>query len=572
MNKIKYVGFILLASLALLHAGCTNGFEDLNENPKSLPEVNPEELFYSAQIKTLTPGHAWNSIFASKFRWMQYGAGIWGYSTVQFEYFSDEIGNAIYKEYNEMGGLVTNMHYLIDKLPENEAQKYVKLRCATRILLISKAIQTSDLFGSLAYSEAWQARNGKSDPESLTPRFETQEELVEIWDKQLQECIQELKAVENAANQVALTGYDRAYNGDTKKWIKAANGIRLRLASRIWNIKPEKAKSMATEILAPANADYLFSSNDDRFVLWYDVNYTNVNPGDWHSIVDMEIASPAIMDYLVRNEDPRKRMYFVINNLTPENIQLFNAQQEDESRLIPEDYTRWMGSTIVIEEQKDDRRRDRYYLSKDGEQIDMRPANKPQVRLWKGNDTQGNGANWAPIMTYADFALLAAEFVLRENIPSAKTAQQWYEDGVKASLDHWNHMGEYCDIADYEPMTSEEIAAFLDQADIKWSNDKTKALEQIYAQVYVEHYKNVDEMYAFWKRTNYPNINSEIIKFEQPANLGIKHQVPRRVKFSYPNEGTHNSENMKQRIMKMEEDPKFGDKMDEYGRLWWDAQ
>lgn len=124
-----------------------------------------------------------------------------------------------------MGGLVTNIHYLIDQLPENGAAKYEKLRYATRVLLIVKGIQTSDLYGSLAYSEAWQARNGKNDAESLEPRFETQEELVEVWGKQLVECIQGLKAVENATNQIALTGYDRAYNGDTK------NGSRRRMVS-----------------------------------------------------------------------------------------------------------------------------------------------------------------------------------------------------------------------------------------------------------------------------------------------------------------------------------------------------
>lgn len=329
---------------------------------------------------------------------------------------------------------------------------------------------------------------------------------------------------------------------------------------------------MVTEILSPANADYVFSSNDDRFVLWYDQNYVNIHTGDWHSIVDMEIASYCLMDYLVRNEDPRKRMYFVINNLTPENIRLFNAAQEDESRLIPEDYTRWMGSTASYDSQGGDRPRQQYYLSKDGEEIDMRPANKPQVRLWKGNDTQGGGANWAPIMTYADFAFLAAEFVLRENIQSAKTAQEWYEEGVKASLDHWNQMGSYCDLANYEPMTDEEIATFLEQPDIKWSNDKAKALEQIYAQTYIEHYKNVDEMYAFWKRTGYPNTDSEIVKFGQPVILGNNQQIPRRMRFTYPNAGVHNYENLQKRIDDMKLDPKFGEPMNEYGRLWWDVE
>lgn len=568
MKKASIYIFTVLATIGLTLVSCTDDFEKLNTDPTSVPEVEPEELLYMVETQVLTPGHAWNSIFASKFRWMQYGAGIWGYALTNYDYFNNSIGNTVYDEYNLMGTYVTNIEYLADKKPNAEA--YSDIKQIGRILLIAKGIQTSDLFGSLAYSQAWLAKKGLIDDESMSPEFETQEQLSALWDAQLKACIENLKT-KKTTTQKSLKGYDRAYNGNMNQWIKAANGIRLRLASRLWKRQPDVAKAIASEVLSPSNAENIFASTDDSFILWFDNLYTNIHSGDWHSIRDMEIASFAFMDYLNRNEDPRRRMYFVINNLTPENVSAFNALQTDETKLIPEDYTRWEGSSIVRDKWNDDRRRTRYYLPQGSEQIDMRPANTPHSRLWKGNDESGNGSNWAPIMSYADFCFLSAEWVLREGIASSKTAKQWYEDGVNASLKQWNEIGKYCDIKDYKEMTTEEISNFLEKEDIKW--DESRALEQIYAQVYVEHYKNVDEMYAFWKRTNYPNWeDSKIIKFERPVIEGTNREIPRRVKFTYPNAGEHNAENLIKRIDEMKADPQFGKESDEFGRLWWDVK
>lgn len=569
---MKRIYQLIIASFALLSSAlvsCTDGFADMNTNPETLPVVQPEQLLYTAEVQALTSGHCWNAIYASKYRWMQYGAGIWGYSTTQYSFFMNSIGTTVYDEYNNMGGVITNIEYLIEQ--SNTPERYSDLKQMGRIMLIAKGIQTSDLYGSLVYSNGWLARKGLEDDASLTPAFETQEELSAIWDRQLKECIANLQAKLSTGDQISIKGYDRAYNGDTRRWIKAANGLRLRLASRLWKRQPETAKAIAMEVLASANAANVFDNNDDGFVLWFDNLYTTIHTGDWHSVRDMEIATYCMMDYLNKNEDPRKRMYFVINNLTPENLEAFNKEYTNPDQQLPADYGRWEGSTASYDSFTVDKRRTRLYLHPAGaDAIDMRPANMPQVRLWKGDDDDGSGGNWAPIMTYADFCFLAAEFTLRENIPSAKTPQQWYETGLRASLDLWNFLGKYCDIANYEAIEEAEITNFLGKPDIKW--DASRALEQIYAQTYLEHYKNVDEAWAFWKRTGYPNTESNIVRFEKPIIQGVARMVPRKVKLVYPNEGVHNYENLKKRLDDMAKDPQFGSIDDEFGRLWWDVK
>ena len=628
---INFALFIVFLSSVLM-SGCTNDFENLNTNPRTIGTLEPEQLFYRVQTEWLKSGHAWNGIFIAKMQWMQYGTPA-AYFTgeadmrVRWNFNSFNMGSsAVYSEYNNMGSYLMTIENIIEKSANPDY--YSDLVQMGRILLIAKAIQTSDMWGSLAYSDAWLARKGLVDDESMEPSFQLQEELVDVWDTELKQCIQHLQSGLNTTRKVSLRGIDRAYNGNTQQWIKAANAIRLRLASRIWKKQPSKAEGIASEVLSPANSANIFDSKDDNFIFWFDNLYTTITnqDGDWHSVRDLNRASATFMDYLNKYQDPRKPVYFQINNLTAANIAEFNRQRkvnrDNPYALIPPDFSQWMGAVMSFDrraslpsapsdmpkredfpnDQAFNTATDAFYDNWDFESrwasvttydrryaainafslpgttanIDMRPANIPDARLWRGNLDAGTGGNWAPVMTYADFAFLAAEFVLRANIPSSKTAQQWYEAGLRASVDTWLKLGEYCRVYNYTlswyaNMTNEAaITRFLTQPDIQWN--PAKGLEQIYAQTYVEHYKNIDEMWAFWKRTGYPDKQSGIITFEPVMVSGVEREIPRRVRFTYPNEGVHNYLNLKKRIDDMTKDPIFGGVDNEFGRLWWDVQ
>lgn len=587
----------LVAAAGLMTIGCTGDFAEQNTNPKSLTSVAPQALFYTAEMQSMTSGHAWNA-WASMQRWNRHVIGQWSYNDVRnYQYFTGGIGNEVYNEYNRMGGFVTNIEYLAGNL-ENAAS-YSTLHAMGRIMLIAKGIQASDMWGSLAYSDAWQTRNGETDESNLRPKFQTQEELSTIWDTELKAAIETLKT---ASGQIEIKGYDRAYNGDASKWIKAANAIRLRLATRLLKRKPDVAKTIATEVLASGNGQYVMNGTADSFILWFDNLYTNVTGGDWHSGIDLASASRTFINYLKENEDPRMRMMFRKNNLTPEVIAAYNAwlmnpaaapeggvaASEYDSKLpvdspdqpvafraryIPEGYGPWEGGT----NNPDARATDPAALtrsfpanSKNPTAIAVRPSNNIQIRLWKGNHDNGSGGNWTPVMTHADFCFLAAEFVLTEGVTSAKTAQQWYEEGVKSSLDQWNEIGKYCAVYDYTAMTEAEISTFLSKPDIKWGSGQAFQLEQIRTQSWVDNYKNIDEAWAQWKRTNVPGVETTIVTFERVYYNGSEMQNPRRARISEPATGVQNFDNLKERVDVMKQNPEFGDPSVEYGRHWWD--
>lgn len=202
-----------------------------------------------------------------------------------------------------------------------------------------------------------------------------------------------------------------------------------------------------------------------------------------------------------------------------------------------------------------------------------RISNPQQQRLWMGHFTiggvAGTGGMWFPVMTFADFCLLAAEFVLRKNIPSHRTAQQWYETGVRASIEQWNEVARFADIINRPTITEADIQNFLAMPEIAW--DPANALEQIYAQMFVEHFKNTHEMYAVWRRTNFPSPQTSLITAEEIRIDGEIMQIPRRRRFGPPAPGTANYQNIARALEVMMQDPKFGDPQSEFGRLWWDA-
>jgi len=580
-----------LAAAALMAVGCTGDFAEMNTNPKALVKVDPEGIVYTAQMEAHTAGEYWGAS-ASKGRWMRYGMVYYFYSgNLTFEYAVPAQGEPLYNSYNSLGGLVTNIDYLADNHPK--AATYANLKAMARIMLIAKGIHASDMWGSLAYSEAWKARAGETDMEKLEPKFQTQEELSALWNTELKACIETLR---NSTNQMNPGAMDRAYGGDVAKWIKAANAIRLRLASRLLKRQPDVAKAIAAEVLAPANAANVMGSTADSYILWFESLYTNDHWGDWHSPKDLLGASKTLIDFLEGNGDPRLRMFFRKNNLTPENIKAFNDwckntedgqaysgydpkktmdKQSDTfyNRYIP-DGTPGLKTTEIFD----------LYTGASCDPTKratdpavgtrtMPAANEPQVHIFNGSRDGNSGGNWFPTMTHADFCFLASEFVLAEGVASTKSAQAWYEEGVKSSLDQWNQIGKYCAIYDYTPMTADEVTAYMARPAVAWAADPAMQLEQIRTQAWVDNFKNYDEAWAQWKRTNTPNYDTKLVAFEHVYWNKVELQVPRRVKFLTPTVGVQNEANLKERLDVMKQNPEFNsDLSNEFGRHWWDKQ
>ena len=556
MNTIKkFFLFTILGASILSLNSCKDDFEKINSDIKTIYDFEPERLLYNTQVFSGANGWEWYyDYYYAQQRWLQYGVRTVGNTNVAFTYFNPNVFKQRYdNSFMTTGSYMRHMEYLASQLAD--ADRYKHAVEAARVTLIYQGIFTSDAHGSLAYTQGWSLRSGGDITE---PEFETQETLYQIWDTELKNAINVFKT---ATNQVSIADYDMAYSGDISKWIKAANALRLRLALRYMKRDMNKAKAIATEVLASSEIP---SSTDDGLIFWF--SGVETNHGDFESIQDLIRASVTFMGYLKKYDDPRKRMFFRENNLTPENVAAWNAANPNDNL---SEYERWEGGTANFDNLTDTKWTKIHMSRTLNGTTDMRPINIPQTRMFSGYYDGGSGGSWMPKLTHADFCFMAAEFAL-EGVASSKTAEQWYTEGVRSSLELWNKAGEFCKIHNYVPMTGEEITTFLNKEGIKWNAAIGK--QQIYAQTYVEHFKNVGESHALYRRTGYPNPTSPIIANEACYVNGSLQQVPRRTRFSYPLEGTTNYENQVKRIDEMKKDPDFGDITNEFGRIWWDKK
>jgi len=491
-------------------------------------------------------------------RWMQYGCRVIGSTKTVYTISNPNIGAQRYSNcWINTGSYARHIEYYVQNNMPEDAAAYSNVIEAAKVTLIYQGIITSDFHGSLAYTEGWSARSGGTITE---PKFDLQQDLYTMWDGELKSAISKFKT---NTNQKSMAGYDMAYNGDIKGWIKAANSLRLRIALRLMKRDLTKAKQIATEVLS-ASAD-IPAENKDGFIFWLDGKYSE--NGDYYSVNDLIRASKGFMTYLNKYNDPRRRMFYRINNLTPENVAEYNVGLASDKQ-IPTTWGRWEGGTANTDAGAADRKYEMNTLDPAGRAIDMQAVNLPQTRVFAGSYDNGSGGTWFPNVTYPDFCFMAAEFVLN-GVASDKTAEQWYTNGVRGSLDLWNKVGSFCKIHDYEAMTETEITTFMNQDDIKWNS--AKGLEQIYCQTYVEDFKNSNEGWALWKRTGYPTTSS-IVSIEDIYVSGVKQVMPRRIRFTVPLVGTPNYDNEKKRIEDMAKDPDFGDMSNEYGRVWWDKK
>lgn len=554
--KAFLIIFVLLV-ISITQKSCTEDFVEINSDDRTVYTAEPASFLYDVAKSTRSSSWEWYyDFYTAQMRWMQYGVRVIGNTPTVYTIWNPNIGEQRYRLcWLNTGSYARHIEYYVDKNHASDKASYSNLIEAARVILIYQGILTTDIHGSLAYKEGWSLRSGGTNAE---PTFETQQELYDIWDAELKAAINKFKTNQN---QKSLAGYDVAYNGDISKWIKAANGLRLRIANRLMKRDINKAKAIATEVLA--NPGDLMSIVDDSFIFWMDGKYSD--NGDYFSINDLIRASKTMMDYLKEYNDPRKRIFFRINNLTPENVAEWNAA--NPTNQIPAEFSRWEGGTANTDAGAADTRYTRRTLDPSGRAIDLQPVNRPQVRIFAGHFDGGSGGTWFPNVTYPDFCFMAAEFTLL-GVTSSKTAEQWYTEGVGGSIDLWNKVGGFCKIHNYEPITASEKADFMNQPKIKW--DASIGLEQIYAQSYIEHFKNSNEGWALWKRTGHPTYDSDIIALEEVYVGQVKQQMPRRLRFSYPMPGTANYENYKKRLDDMAADPNFGSLSSEHGRIWWD--
>ena len=346
-----------------------------------------------------------------------------------------------------------------------------------KVLKVATMHQVADYYGPIAYSHYGE----------LTNLYDPLDQVYDQFLKELDESIETLEKVA-ASGARLLEDYDVVYYGDTAKWVRFANSLRLRLAMRIRFANPELARTEAEKSISSpfgvieSNAENAVMNGVDHHPI-YEIN-VNFNDADTQ-------VGASLDAYLNGYNDPR----------------MFK-------------YTKPAG---------------------DGKLHGVRPGISPnQWTNYKNTAAKVSAPNagiykicW---LNAAEVAFLRAEGAL-VGWEMGGSAQDFYEQGIKLSFEEWGAEG----AAAYIGNSSAKPAAFKDNVGrananapstvtIAWNDkdDDEHKLEKIATQKWLALFPNSCEAWAEYRRLHYPVLITPAKNFADGIvnmNYGIR-RVP----------------------------------------------
>jgi hypothetical protein len=294
MNTLRTIRTpALLAALALAASACDSGLTDLNRNPNSPDSATPEYLFANATEAAVS---------------RVFGAGLnMDIAALWVQHFAEH-RYALEDTYVISDGSVSGHWSGFYAGPLQDFQETITLAEAAgrpnaaaqgRIMQSWTFSVMTDVWGDIGYTEALQGRvSGTGNTPALDPQSEVYDGL--------------LATLRNAQSSLApggreiLSTADLIYQGDTDKWRKLANSLRLRLSMRLSAVDAGTGSAEFGDALAAG----VIESNDDNAALAYIEGTSNVHPlfayerdRDDHSV------SATIIDTLISFADPRLPVY-----------------------------------------------------------------------------------------------------------------------------------------------------------------------------------------------------------------------------------------------------------------------
>ncbi len=402
MKISKYIAALALTAMTL--TGCTDGFEEANSNPNKTDKVNPQYLFNTSVYNTLNAycGKIKKEMLAN---YAQYYAGATG-GQIQRYANQGSTNDGYWKAaYNAM----LPLQFIEDNISGSEYNNRVRIASIWKCYLYSQA---ASIWGPIPMSGALSG--------NAHVKYDSEKDIYYYI----------LDNLKKYADGIDLDGdkyvKDPIYptaagSSDLLKWKKFANSLRLRLAILISNADEAKAREVISDVMA--NESDLISSNDDNCrAKWgdnagtrnyfYDYLVINraANSDKLHS------AGEAVLMYTVPYGDPRVKVWFT----------------EADPRAMPDNFhwAPYWGQPKVTN------------LPHGTTLDESNPhSGKTAVDYSQLSDMFTAEQYAENILTYSEVALLKSELVYRGLGSGTKSAKDYYEEGVRASMSQYGVKG-----------------------------------------------------------------------------------------------------------------------------------
>ena len=280
---IKYYIVLIIALTSC------DDFEELNINPNEPTTVSSGVLFTSA-IRTsvqTTSNEAFllsNNIAQLTAKTLRAEVDFYGWNAFP------TVWEGLYES-------LTDLSSLISIAREENNDKMVGAAMVFESWIFS---ELTNAYGDIPYSDAI-----KGEESVFTPKYDTQASIYQDLLDKLDLAISMLKG------SGTISG-DILYNGDASKWIKFANGLKLRLLMYASN-----KIDVSTSFKLVVDQGVLFESNEDQAVL----NFLNSFPNQFPTIplkqgdFDAVAISKSALDLMELYHDPRLSRYARPDNL-----------------------------------------------------------------------------------------------------------------------------------------------------------------------------------------------------------------------------------------------------------------
>lgn len=437
-------------------------------------------------------------------------------------------------------------------------QRYKNMFYVTRIYYAFLALANTDTYGAMPFKVYVQARI----PETNNVTYNTQAEVYDCMFRMLEQAVDSIQP--DDASQYNVGKEDICYFGDLHKWLRFANTLRLRMALRISNVDPVRAKK---EGEAALNNQYgLMESNADNMQTvpkYAPVDMGGMDEGGSENGLTMcsiryngESVMSWDLEQYYRNLSTGGGTYIIRKS----------RREFEEKTIDPRCLVSWFRGNMsqnMIASATESVRED-FKGCKRGTQapeISMSTLTYSLVRcqpkpLSKKLDPKYwfNDARPTVWLGYSESLFLKAEAALRGWTGKDLTlsTENYFRAGVKASMDYYQ-------------IDKAQASSYIDGLKV-WkegvfaSGDKERILEAIITQKWMAVFPNGNEGWAEFRRTDYPVLANQLSNMsggDVPEGKNIK-------RIFYPNSEGSN------KYFASHEDLKRANSQGK--RLWWDVQ
>ncbi|MDT7828320.1 SusD/RagB family nutrient-binding outer membrane lipoprotein [Pricia sp. S334] len=521
-NIQKRTGTFFIVLLAVVTFwGCTEDFEEINQNP-NFPEQASPELLLPGVIRQMAYNwgdQGWDEGFTV----VQYGARLQFTSGDRYNW--SPTNDPYFDAYDSM----RDVENILRETKENpNLQNYYGVGLIVKSWIYS---YLTDAYGAVPYTNATK---GISEG-NITPEFTPQQEIYSG-------ILADLKS----ANQI-LTGMDNIsgdilYGGDVNKWRKFANSLRLRHLMRISNVDNQTAVAGMNEIVNDPDTYPVFEGNEDNAAVQWNSDDPQPKFETRSGSFDEVRLSLTLETRLKELNDRRLIVYAQPTSASGEGIYSDNL---DDYVGMPNGLDD--AAALAYSPSGNPAEAGSNYISRLGVLLTCRACDE---------ENASPTASQTILMDYAELQFILAEARERGFI-SLGEAGQYYEKGIRASFGYYTDRivaGGWNEIA--ANLQSFDLDGYIAQNDVVYAGSTAERLEKIALQKWISLFYTGFEAWSDWRRTGMP----EIVPGQDAANNG---QVP--VRFLYPNEvKSTNNANYQEAVNQI-----GGDDLNT--RLWWDT-